>query len=85
MREVKYVITDEMGLHARPAGLLVKTAQKYKSQIVLKNAGKSCSAKKIYGLMEMRLKKGSAITFTISGEDEDIAAAGLTEFIKQHL
>jgi Phosphotransferase System HPr (HPr) Family len=85
MREVRYVITDEMGLHARPAGLLVKTAQKYKSQILLKNGEKSCNAKKIYGLMELRLKKGSAITFTVEGEDEDTAAEDLKEFLKQHL
>jgi phosphocarrier protein HPr len=85
MREVQYVITDEMGLHARPAGLLVRISQKYKSQVMLKSEEKSCSAKKIYGLMELRLKKGSTITLAIEGEDEDAAAEELSEFFVQHL
>jgi len=72
-------------LHARPAGFLVKTAQKYKSQILLKNGEKSCSAKKIFGLMNLGLKRGSTITLTIEGEDENTAADELTEFLKQHL
>lgn len=85
MREIQYIITDEMGLHARPAGLLVRTAQKYQSRILLKTDGKSCSAKKIFGLMDLRLKKGSAITLNVEGADEDAAAAELAEFLKQHL
>lgn len=46
MKTIEYIIADEIGLHARPAGLLVKEAKKYESKIVLKCNGKQSDAKK---------------------------------------
>ena len=47
MKEFKYVVQDELGLHARPAGLLVKEAAKYKSAITLDSGAKKADAKRI--------------------------------------
>lgn len=85
MLEVKYVITDELGLHARPAGLLVKVAKNYKSDILLKCGEKSGDAKGLFKVMSLAVKKGDVITLCIEGEDEAIAAESLTAFLKENL
>ena len=71
MKEFKYVVQDELGLHARPAGLLVKEAAKYKSAITLDSGAKKADAKRIMAVMSMGVKKGVEVTVTIEGEDED--------------
>lgn len=48
MKEFNYVIKDELGIHARPAGLLVKTAQGFNSSIALFVKDKEIDAKKTY-------------------------------------
>jgi phosphocarrier protein len=85
MCEVTCVISDEAGLHARPAGLLVKVTQKYKSNIVLKSGEKSCNAKKIFSVMGLAVKKGDTVTFAIEGEDEAAAEGGLKAFVNENL
>ena len=68
-----------MGVHARPAGLLVKKAASYKSNIMLKNmeTGKSADAKRIMSVMSLGVKQGNKIELSIEGEDEDAASSGL--------
>lgn len=85
MREVTYVISDEAGLHARPAGMLVKVTQKYKSEILLKSGEKSGNAKKIFSIMGLAVKKGDTVTFTIEGADEVAAEDGLKSFVNENL
>ena len=85
MKQFNYIITDEMGLHARPAGLLVREAQKFKSEILISTDRKSDNAKKIFGVMSLAAKKGEKITFTITGEDEETAAISLESFLKENL
>ena len=53
MKEFKYVVQDELGLHARPAGLLVKEAAKFKSAITLDSGAKKADAKRIMAVMSM--------------------------------
>ena len=47
MKKFEYVIKDEVGIHARPAGLLVKEAKKYQSKVSITKDGKSAEATKI--------------------------------------
>jgi phosphocarrier protein len=63
MKTIEYVITDPVGVHARPAGLLVKKAASYKSNIMLKNmeTGKSADAKRIMSVMSLGVKQGNKI------------------------
>jgi phosphocarrier protein len=84
MKEIKYLINDELGLHARPAGLLVKLAAKYKSDIQLGTPVKMVNAKRIIGVMALTLKQGQELTMTFSGEDEDQAAAAVEAFLAEN-
>ena len=51
MKEFTYVITDKEGIHARPAGELVKLAKSYASSVSVIKKGKKADAKKVFGLM----------------------------------
>jgi phosphocarrier protein len=82
MKQFDYTIKDELGIHARPAGLLVKEAGKYSSAIFIAKGEKKADAKKIFGLMGLGAKCGDTVTMTIEGPDEDAAGAALEAFMK---
>ena len=85
MKEFKYVITDPEGIHARPAGILVKQAAGYQSAVTIAKGEKSADAKRIFGVMGLGVKTGEEITITVEGADEDTAAAELEAFFKENL
>ncbi|HJA18639.1 HPr family phosphocarrier protein [Mediterraneibacter catenae] len=85
MKEFKYVITDPEGIHARPAGILVKQAAGYQSSVKIAKGEKSADAKRIFGVMGLGVKTGEEITITVEGADEDTAAAELETFFKENL
>lgn len=85
MKEFKYVITDELGIHARPAGLLVKEAAKFQADIKIKKGEKEADAKRIFGIMGLAAKKGDEIALTADGADEADAIAAIEEFLKANL
>ena len=85
MKEFKYVITDAEGIHARPAGVLVKEAKQYESKITVHANGKSAEATKLMALMGLGVKKGAEITVTVEGSDEDVATAKMQEFFAANL
>lgn len=80
MKQFSYIIKDEIGLHARPAGLLAKEAKKYQSTVTLSCKGKSATASKLMAIMGMGVKHGDNVEVTIEGADEDTAAAELQKF-----
>jgi phosphocarrier protein len=84
MKENRYLIRDELGLHARPAGLLVKMAAKYKCDIQLGTPAKMVNAKRIIGVMALTLKQGREMTITFSGEDEETASAEIRAFLSEN-
>lgn len=85
MKVVTYTIKDELGIHARPAGMLVKEAAQFKSDIKIAGPKKEVDAKRIMGVMSMGVKKGETVKLTISGPDEDAAAAALEKFMHANL
>ncbi len=85
MRSFEYTITDEVGLHARPAGQLVNKAKVYKSQITVTKAGKSAKATALIALMGLGIKKGDRIAVRITGDDEDTAAPEMEKFFRENL
>ena len=85
MQSFTYVIKDELGIHARPAGLLVKEAKKYTSTITLLCGEKKAVAKGLMGVMGMAVKQGMEVTVTAEGEDEVAAIAALESFFKANL
>lgn len=85
MKSFQYQIKDELGIHARPAGLLVKTAGDFVSDITFEKAGKKASAKKLFAIMSMGVKKDDVITVTVEGADEDAAITAVQKFLEEHL
>ncbi|MGN0358735.1 MAG: HPr family phosphocarrier protein [Candidatus Fimousia sp.] len=85
MKEFNYVITDEVGIHARPAGLLVKEAKKYQSEITISFNGKTADARKLMALMAMGIKKNDEVTVSVEGDDEDVALNGVQAFFENNL
>ncbi|SEG01077.1 phosphocarrier protein [Eubacterium ruminantium] len=85
MKEFKYVITDEVGIHARPAGLLVKEAKQYTSTITIIKGDKSSKATSLMKLMGMGILKGDEITIQVEGDDEEAAAAAIQKFLAENL
>ena len=85
MKEFKYVVQDELGLHARPAGLLVKEAAKFKSAITLDSGAKKADAKRIMAVMSMGVKQGVEVIVTVDGEDEDAAFDAIKTFFETNL
>ena len=85
MKEFKYVITDEVGIHARPAGLLVKKAKEFTSTITISKGDKSAKATALMKLMGMGIKKGDEVTVQVEGDDEEVAAAAIEAFLKENL
>ncbi len=85
MKEFVYTITDPEGIHARPAGELVKAAKEFNCDIKLTKDGKSGDCKKIFGIMGLAVKNGNEVVFSFDGEDEEAAYEKVTEFIKSNL
>ncbi len=85
MKEFTYVITDEIGIHARPAGMLVKEAKAFTSKITIEANGKSADATKLMAVMSLGVKNGAEVVIKAEGEDEDAAIAKMEEFMKENL
>ena len=85
MKEFKYGITDTEGIHARPAGILVKQAAGYQSAVKIAKGDKSADAKRIFGVMGLGVKTGEEVTITAEGADEEPAIAELEAFFYENL
>lgn len=86
MNQFTYTITDPIGIHARPAGLLAKAAKALDSTITVAKAdGKSAQATKLMALMGLGIKQGETVTVTVEGGNEDANAATMAQFFKDNL
>ncbi|MDR0362011.1 MAG: HPr family phosphocarrier protein [Planctomycetota bacterium] len=85
MKEFSYVIRDEDGIHARPAGMLVKKMQEFSSVVSLKNGDKSADGKKLFQVMKLGAKCNDAITVAADGPDEDGAIAAAKAILEENL
>jgi phosphocarrier protein len=86
MKSFEYTITDEIGIHARPAGILVKEAKNYQSTITIETAGgKTADARKLMAIMALGVKHGDTVTIKAEGDDEDNAISGMEDFFKANL
>lgn len=85
MKNFEYVIKDEVGIHARPAGVLVKEAKKYESKIVLKANGKSAEATRLMAVMSLGVKCGQTVEVEVTGADEETAYGEIKGFFENNL
>ena len=83
MIQFTYRIKDPNGMHARPAGKLAALAKQFRSDVRVKTDQKEADGKRLLALMSLGAKEGTLLTFSISGEDEEAAAAKLQEVLNQ--
>ncbi|RSL32586.1 phosphocarrier protein HPr [Salibacterium salarium] len=85
MKEQKYTITNDTGIHARPATQLVNKAGQFSSEVTLEYNGKSVNLKSIMGVMSLGVGKDAEVTIKIEGSDEEEAMQAVDEVVKEGL
>ena len=85
MKTFNYTIIDELGIHARPAGMLVKTAKDLDSEITIKKGDKTAGALKLMMIMGLGVKKGDTVVVTIDGDDEEKSYTAMKDFFESNL
>lgn len=78
-REV--VITNAIGLHARPATFFIQKANSFKSSVWVQKEDRKVNAKSLLGVLSLGIAQGMSITLIADGSDEDEALAGLAELV----
>jgi len=83
MKSFNYTITAPVGIHARPAGILVREIKNYAGVTVTVTKGdKTVNAVKLMALMGMGVKQGDTVTVRVEGENEEDVAAKIESFFK---
>lgn len=82
MKEIKVIVVDPVGLHARPATVAVNAASKFKSEVKISYKDRSVNMKSIMGVMSLGIPTQSEITITCDGEDEEAAIQTIEEILK---
>lgn len=85
MKEFKHIIQDPMGLHARPAGMLVKACAGYASTVSITAPTGKADAKRLMAVMRLAAKQGMELTVSVEGADEEKAAAEIQAFLAANL
>lgn len=85
MKEFHYTITDEIGIHARPAGAIAKKAKEFSASTTITKDGKSAELKKLMAVMALGIKHGDTVTVTAEGADEAAAIAALEQLFREML
>ena len=86
MEQFTYTITDPLGIHARPAGLLAKTAKGFSDTVVtVTKDGNTVKASQLMKLMGLGVKQGNTITVAAEGPAEDEAIAAMQKFFEENL
>lgn len=85
MTTFDFVVKDELGIHARPAGMLAKEAKKFQSIIKVKKGEKVVKAAQLLALMGLGVKKDDQVTVIVEGPDEELACADMQKFFEENL
>jgi len=78
----EFIIRNKVGLHARPASLLVQTAKKFKSKIIIYKNEEKANAKSIINVLSLGVEKDTKIVIEVDGEDEREALETIENLIK---
>ncbi|MGM9636561.1 MAG: HPr family phosphocarrier protein [Eubacteriales bacterium] len=85
MESFTFVVRDPLGIHARPAGVLVKKASEFSSDCSIEKNGKKADLKRLFGVLGLCVKSGDEIQIKVSGQDEKEARNALEMLITQLL
>ena len=83
MKELIFTVKDPAGLHARPAGLLVKEAQRLSDRVTISKGEKSADLKKLLSVMGLGIRHGETVTIRIEGKDEEASFSHLESVLKE--
>ena len=85
MKEFRYTVVSELGMHARPAGMFAKLAKSYRSKIMIYKEDRSSDALRLMNVMRIGIRQGDQIRITVDGEDEEQALAGVEQTCREYL
>ncbi len=86
MKNFEYTITDPLGIHARPAGLLAKTAKAYSdTTVTIAKDGNTVKASQLMKLMGLGVKQGDHVTVAAEGPAEEEAITAMKKFFEENL
>lgn len=85
MKQFEYTIKDEIGIHARPAGIIAKKAKEFNATITLSKDGKSAELRKLIALMGLGVKCGDTVIVSAEGEDEEAAISAMEQLFLENL
>ena len=81
MAEIQLLIRNQLGLHARACALFVKTASRFKAEVMVSRDGLEVNGKSIMGVMMLAAEEGSTILVKAIGADESDALIALQELV----
>jgi phosphocarrier protein len=82
MKEQQIKVINSLGIHARPASMIVQTAIKFKSQIYIVKEGTTADAKSIMNVLMLGAECGTTVTIRATGDDEDIAVKTIVQLFE---
>ena len=86
MKQFQFTVQDQLGIHARPAGLLAKLAKEYKDTVItITKDGSTVKASQLMKLMGLAVKQGSEVTVAAEGPAEDEAISAMQKFFEENL
>lgn len=85
MKSFAYTIQDKLGIHARPAGLLVKAAKALDSKVTIEKDGKRADATKLFAVMGLGVKTADTVKISVEGGNEEASAKAMEEFFSANL
>lgn len=85
MKTFCYAVKNISGIHARPAGMLVRTAEKFESKIIIKKDEESADLKKLLSVMQLNVKCNDQVDITFDGTDEESACSSIKAFFEENL
>lgn len=83
MKEIKVIVVDPVGLHARPATVAVNAANMFKSTVDITFRQRTVNMKSVMGVMSLAIPSQSEITISCEGEDEELALSAIVEILEK--
>lgn len=80
--EIKLKLLNEEGMHARPAGILVKALSPFQSKVEIRFNGKSINARSLLSIMSLGLTLNSEFTLHAEGHDAALALKSIEELVQ---
>jgi phosphocarrier protein len=81
----EYVIKDELGIHARPAGILIREVKKYQSSVIFSHGEKTAKGDGVFAIMKLGIKQGHPLGVRVEGADEKEAAEVIKRTLEEFL